>query len=98
MNEMYLVIGAGVIAMLYAFWKTNWINKQDEGTDRMKLIGANIADGAMAFLKAEYRVLIIFVIAVALLLGFANSGKADSSPLIALSFVVGAFASAWLVF
>ena len=94
MNEMYLVIGAGVIAMLYAFWKTNWINKQDEGTDRMKLIGANIADGAMAFLKAEYRVLIIFVIAVALLLGFANSGKADSSPLIALSFVVGAFASA----
>ncbi|MDP6853847.1 MAG: sodium/proton-translocating pyrophosphatase, partial [Candidatus Marinimicrobia bacterium] len=93
MNNLYLVIGAGVVAMLYSFWKTSWINNQDEGTDRMKQIGTNIADGAMAFLKAEYRILSIFVIAVAVLLSVANSGKADSSPLIALSFVVGAIAS-----
>ena len=73
MNNLYYVIGAGVLAMLFAFWKTNWINRQDEGTDRMKQIGASIADGAMAFLKAEYRVLSIFVVAVAILLGFANN-------------------------
>jgi len=93
MNNLYYVIGAGVLAMLFAFWKTNWINSQDEGTDRMKQIGASIADGAMAFLKAEYRVLSIFVLAVAILLGFANNGRSDSNSLIALSFVVGALAS-----
>jgi K(+)-stimulated pyrophosphate-energized sodium pump len=92
------VIGAGALAMLYAFWKTSWITAQDEGTSRMKQIGASIADGAMAFLKAEYRVLAVFVIAVAVLLSIANSGRADSSPLIALSFVVGAFASAFAGF
>jgi len=91
-NLMY-VIGAGALAMVYSFWKTSWIEKQDEGTDRMKSIGKSIADGAMAFLKAEYRVLAIFVFAVAILLGFANNGRADSSSLIALSFVVGAVAS-----
>tara|TARA_Y100000782_G_C10169394_1_gene259091 strand:- start:91 stop:2190 length:2100 start_codon:yes stop_codon:yes gene_type:complete len=92
------VIGAGALAMLYAFWKTSWITAQDEGTSRMKQIGASIADGAMAFLKAEYRVLAVFVISVAVLLSIANSGQADSSPLIALSFVVGAFASAFAGF
>ena len=92
------VISAGALAMLYAFWKTSWITAQDEGTNRMKQIGASIADGAMAFLKAEYRVLAVFVIAVAVLLSIANSGKADSSPLIALSFIVGAFASAFAGF
>ena len=95
MNSNFIfVIGAAVLAMLYSFWKTGWINKQDEGTDRMKSIGSSIADGAMAFLKAEYRILSIFVIAVAILLGFANYGRADSSALISLSFVVGAITSA----
>lgn len=92
-SNLMFVIGAGVLAMIYSFWKTSWIEAQDEGTDRMKSIGASIADGAMAFLKAEYRVLAIFVLAVAILLGVANSGRADSSALISLSFVVGAFAS-----
>jgi len=87
------VIGAAVLAMAYSFWKTSWISGQDEGTDRMKSIGASIADGAMAFLKAEYRVLSIFVIAVSILLGFANSGRTDSSALISVSFIVGAVAS-----
>ena len=94
MNTNYMfVIGAAVLAMAYSFWKTSWISSQDEGTDHMKSIGASIADGAMAFLKAEYRVLAIFVVAVAVLLGLANSGKADSSALISLSFIVGAVAS-----
>ena len=87
------VIGAGVLAMIYSFWKTSWIEAQDEGTDRMKSIGASIADGAMAFLKTEYRVLAIFVLAIAILLGVANRGRADSSALISLSFVVGALTS-----
>lgn len=92
-NMIYLVILSGIIALLYSFWKSRWIIKQDEGTDTMKMIGRNIAEGAMAFLKAEYKILSIFVLAVALLLGFVNYGKADSSVLISLSFVVGALAS-----
>jgi K(+)-stimulated pyrophosphate-energized sodium pump len=91
--NLILVVGAGGLAMLFSFWKTSWINKQDEGTERMKQIGASIADGAMAFLSAEYRVLSIFVLSVALVLGFANSGRNDSSVLISMSFIVGAIAS-----
>ena len=89
-----LVIGAGILAMLFAFWKTNWISKQDQGTAKMEKIGANIAEGAMSFLKAEYRVLTIFVIIVAVILGFANKGNTNSSALVALSFITGALTSA----
>jgi len=88
-----LVIGSGVLAMLYAFWKTGWIRKQDQGTEKMERIGASISDGAMSFLKAEYRVLAVFVVAVAALLGFVNAGNPESSGLIALSFITGALTS-----
>ena len=90
---LWAVISAGVLALIYAAWKTNWINKQDQGTERMVLIGKSIAEGAMAFLKAEYQILGIFVVVVALLLGIANAGRTDSSALISLSFIAGAFAS-----
>ena len=60
-----LWILSGILAMAFAFWRTSWINKQNEGNERMKTIGSSIADGAMAFLRAEYRILGIFVIAVA---------------------------------
>ena len=93
MSMIYLVILSGIIALLYSFWKSRWIIKQDEGTDTMKMIGGSIAEGAMSFLKAEYKILSIFVLAVAILLGFANYGKTDSSILISLSFIVGALAS-----
>ena len=92
MNNLYYVIGAGIVAMLFAFWKTSWINGQDEGSDRMKQIGASIADGAMAFLKAEYRVLTIFIIVVGCLLAFAANNQGDSW-LVSISFLVGALAS-----
>ncbi|MBT3216805.1 MAG: sodium-translocating pyrophosphatase [Candidatus Marinimicrobia bacterium] len=95
---LWAVIGAGVLALIYSAWKTSWISKQDEGTDRMKQIGSNIAEGAMSFLKAEYRVLAIFVLVVALLLGYANAGREGSSILIALSFGVGALASGFAGF
>ena len=90
---LWAVLIIGVLALIYAAWKTNWINKQDQGTDRMILIGKSIAEGAMAFLKAEYKILGIFVVVVALLLGITNAGRTDSSALISLSFIVGAFAS-----
>ena len=68
MMYVNLALGAGVLALIFSAWKTSWVNKQDEGTDRMKTIGANIAEGSMAFLKAEYRVLAVFVVVVACLL------------------------------
>jgi len=89
-----LVPITGVIALLYAWTKARWINKQEVGTDLMAEISTAIAEGARAFLRQEYRVLIIFVIVVAALLAFANAGQANSSWMIAISFVVGAFCSA----
>lgn len=83
----------GLLALLYTWYKFNWISKQDPGTERMQKIAGHIAEGAMAFLKAEYKVLIWFVIAVALLLGFSASNE-NSHWLIAVAFVTGAFTSA----
>ncbi|NIV13291.1 MAG: hypothetical protein GWN62_19010, partial [Aliifodinibius sp.] len=62
---------AGILGLLYTFWKTSWVVKQDVGTDKMKKISEHIAEGAMAFLKAEYKVLSIFVMSVAILLGLS---------------------------
>ena len=53
---MYLVPVFGILALLYTMWKSAWVNRQDAGTDKMKGIGKAIEDGAMAFLKAEYKV------------------------------------------
>jgi len=89
----YLVPAAGVLALLYAFMRANWVSRQDPGTEAMVEIAANIAEGARAFLRREYRVLFVFVLAVAALLAFANASQQDSSWIIAVSFVVGAFCS-----
>ena len=83
----------GLLGLLYVLWKSAWINKQDAGTDKMKKIAGHIAEGAMAFLKAEYKILSIFVVCVALLLAFTANSE-TSSPLVGLSFVLGAFCSA----
>ena len=90
---IYTVPGAGVLALLYAFFSSRWINGQDAGTDRMKEIAGYIQEGAMAFLGREYRVLAIFVVAVAVLLGVANSTTDQGHPLVAVSFVLGAVCS-----
>ena len=92
-SNLFFVIGASGVALAFSFWKSSWINAQDEGTDRMKTIGKSIADGAMAFLKAEYRVLAVFVLFVAVLLGLVSNGRDDSSALISLSFIMGAVTS-----
>jgi K(+)-stimulated pyrophosphate-energized sodium pump len=93
-NIIYIIPVSGVLALLYSFLKNNWITKQDTGTDKMKKISTHIRDGAIAFLRTEYRVLFVFVLAVAILLAISNSSNEDSSWLIALSFIVGAFSSA----
>jgi len=90
---LYAVPFAGVLALLYALFKASWVSRQDSGTEEMSTIAGHIADGAVAFLKREYKILAIFVVSVAILLGFANSGRADSSPLISVSFIVGAICS-----
>ena len=92
-NNIIYVLVAGLLALIFSFWKTSWIEKQDQGTKKMLVIGSSIADGAMAFLRAEYRVLSVFVIAVAIILGFANKNNPESSVLIAFSFLIGAVAS-----
>ncbi|MCB1052488.1 MAG: sodium-translocating pyrophosphatase [Acidobacteria bacterium] len=84
---------SGIVALGFAFFKSSQINKQDMGTDRMKEIAGYIREGAMAFLRREYKVLSIFVLVVAILLAWQYAGDKNSSPLIALSFVVGAFCS-----
>jgi len=91
---LYLIPAMGVLALLYSFWKSGWINKQSTGNEKMTRISEHIKDGAISFLKTEYKVLILFVIVVALLLGIFNATKEDSSWLIAISFIYGAFSSA----
>jgi K(+)-stimulated pyrophosphate-energized sodium pump len=92
-NLIYIIPFFGIAGLLYTLWKTSWVNKQEEGTDQMKVIAKAIQEGAMAFLKAEYKVLAIFVVAVAILLALSGNAEAGSSPLIGLSFVIGALCS-----
>ncbi len=80
----------GVAALGFAFYKASWINKQDPGTDKMREIGAAVREGAMAFLSREYKVLAVFVAAVAVLLWVGYEGN---QALVAVSFVVGALCS-----
>lgn len=84
----------GILALLFVFVKNAWVSRQDEGDAKMARIAKNIADGAMSFLKAEYKILSIFVVAVAILLYFKGENETGSNGMVALSFVVGAFCSA----
>jgi len=92
-NLIYVIPVFGLLALLYTFWKSGWVSKQEVGTEKMSKIAKHIADGAMSFLRAEYKVLAIFVVAVAILLAISGT-TAASSPLVALSFVLGAICSA----
>jgi K(+)-stimulated pyrophosphate-energized sodium pump len=91
----YLPVLAALVALVYAFIKATWVAKQDPGDERMQLISSWIAQGAMAFLKREYKTLSVVVVAVAILLGVSNHYVAeDTNAFIALSFVLGATCSA----
>ena len=93
MNNVLTIIPIiGAIALLYTFWFSKWVANREVGTDRMKRIAGYITEGAMAFLKAEYSRLAWFVAVVAILLAVTNN-RPETSPLIALSFAVGALCS-----
>jgi K(+)-stimulated pyrophosphate-energized sodium pump len=94
MTLFYLVPAFGVLALLYTFIKSAWVTKQDAGNERMTEISKYIAEGAMAFLKAEYKILTYFVVIAGLLLAFMGYSNPKSSPVIAIAFVIGAVFSA----
>ncbi|MFI5193488.1 MAG: sodium-translocating pyrophosphatase [Chitinophagales bacterium] len=91
---IYLVPLMGIVGLLYTFVKFKWVARQEEGTDRMKEISRHIAEGAMAFLKAEWRILGYFVVIMALLLGFMASTNPHSNWSISVAFILGAVLSA----
>lgn len=94
MNLFYLVPALGILGLLFTLIQGSWVSKQGAGNDRMREIAKYIADGAMAFLKAEYKILTYFVIIAALLLGFMGYSNPGSHFSIAIAFVIGAVFSA----
>jgi K(+)-stimulated pyrophosphate-energized sodium pump len=94
MDLFYLIPVFGVVALLYTFLQSNWVSKQNAGNEKMKIISGHIADGAMAFLKAEYKILTYFVVVVAILLAVMGSSNSNSHWSIGVAFVVGAIFSA----
>ncbi|MEO5942538.1 MAG: sodium-translocating pyrophosphatase [Ferruginibacter sp.] len=93
-NLIYVVPAMGIVGLLYTFIKFAWVSKQDAGNARMKEISTYIAEGAMAFLKAEYKILAYFVIIGGILLGVMGYSNSNSHWSIAIAFVLGAFFSA----
>ncbi len=91
---VYLIPLFGIIALLYTAVKSSWVSRHSDGNDRMREIAGYIAQGAMAFLKAEYKILFYFVVIAALLLGYLGSTNENSHPIIAGAFVIGAVFSA----
>jgi len=94
MDLFYLIPVFGVVALLYTFLQSNWVSKQNAGNEKMKIISGHIADGAMAFLKAEYKILTYFVVVVAILLAVMGSSNSNSHWSIGVAFAVGAVFSA----
>ncbi|WP_265130821.1 sodium-translocating pyrophosphatase [Chryseobacterium oranimense] len=94
MDLFYLIPVFGVVALLYTFLQSNWVSKQNAGNEKMKIISGHIADGAMAFLKAEYKILTYFVVIVAILLAVMGSTNSNSHWSIGIAFAVGAVFSA----
>ena len=94
MNEMllYLIPGSGIVALLFVYIKNKWVASKEIGSEKMERIAQNISDGAMAFLRAEYKILSVFVLITAILLGFKGESE-GTSYLVAVSFIVGALCS-----
>jgi len=92
MDLTYLIPLSGVVALIFVFIKNHWVSKKPVGNPKMEKIAKHISDGAMAFLKAEYKILSVFVICTAALLAFKGINE-GSSWLVAVSFVVGALCS-----
>jgi K(+)-stimulated pyrophosphate-energized sodium pump len=94
-NLVYLLPLFGLLALLYMAYLSSWVTKQDAGNERMTTIARYIAEGALAFLKAEYRILAIFVaIASAALAGLSIATEGKSHIFIVVAFIIGAAFSA----
>jgi K(+)-stimulated pyrophosphate-energized sodium pump len=91
---IYVIPLFGLFALLYMMSLSSWLSKQDAGSDRMTEIASAIAEGAMAFLLAEYRVLSIFVIIAGAALGYLTTLVATTHWFIVVAFVIGAVFSA----
>lgn len=96
MNELmiYLPIALAVFGLLFMFVKASWVNKQDAGDEKMQRISKSIQEGAMAFLKAEYRILAIFVVIASVALFFVSQFSGASHWMIVVAFIFGAIFSA----
>jgi K(+)-stimulated pyrophosphate-energized sodium pump len=92
---IYLIPVFGLIGVLAMIVKSAWVTKQPTGDANMNELAGYIADGAMAFLRAEWKILSYFVVVAGLLLAYSGTTVATSSPVIAISFVIGAFLSAF---
>lgn len=94
-NLIYLIPLCGVIGIIVMLYKSAWVNKQDSGDEKMTELSGYIADGAMAFLKAEWKVLSYFAIITSILLIYSGTLVETSSWLIGIAFLIGAFTSAF---
>ena len=83
-NLMYLAPVLGIVALLFAFVLASKVGREEEGTDRMHEISSAIRDGANAFLKAEYKILVVFAAVLFVLIGFGVDWKT------AVCFIIGA--------
>src|SRR5476651_684158 len=97
-NLIYLIPVFGFIGIFFMLGKSAWVTKQDAGDGNRAELAGYIADGAMAFLRAEWKILGYFVAVAALLLAYSGTTVATSSPVIAISFIIGAFLSAFAGF
>ncbi len=96
MNSIVFLIPAmGIIGLIVMAIKAAWVNKQDAGAENMQELSGYIAKGAMAFLRAEWKVLGYFSVITAIILGWSGTLVEESHPLIAISFLLGAFLSAF---
>ena len=93
-NLIYVAPLLGLFGLVVMFFKSSWVSKQDPGDKKMVELSNHIAKGAMAFLVAEWRVLGVFSIFAALVLAWSGTLIETSSPIIAVSFLIGAFFSA----
>ncbi len=95
MNSIaYLIPALGAIGLLAMAVKSAWVTKQDAGEAKMQELAGYIAKGAMAFLRAEWKILAYFAVIAAILLGWSGTLVEESHPLIAVSFLLGAVLSA----
>ncbi|HEX8905098.1 MAG TPA: sodium/proton-translocating pyrophosphatase, partial [Longimicrobiaceae bacterium] len=90
---VYLVPALGALALLYTFVRSAWVTRQDPGSETMREIAGHISNGARAFLFAEYRVLAIFAVIAGIGLAYLGATSENSSPLIVVSFLIGALFS-----